>query len=308
MDLERKRIKAEIRENDDIHSLDFYADRLIWEDSPLSMPIAGIPSTLNHIYKKDLEAARRQIFSIGRIHFYLTGSVSDKDISYLCRLIEKVSFPVWKGNADNCTPIPASFGRREPSLFIKQARYYYVRISFDLSAGGGQNAALDYLYDLLFLGDSCLAYSKLSEEQGYIYSFDPCLEKYGNAGCLTLSFCVSGTHFLPAVRTALSIFVSLRQELPDLSRVRPTYTDNSLMLLDQPEQLNWIGGYENHILGVSDSSLADRKARYEAVTPKQVQILASRIFRKNNLSLAVKSAGRSVTSALLRKLIEESGL
>ena len=308
VDVERKRIKAEIRENNDLHSLDFYGDRLVWEDSPLSMPIAGSPSSLNHIHKSSLEQFRKKVFSPGRFHFYVTGAFSPQDISLLCSFVEKACLTDSNLRSDNQAPLPASFGKRKPSLFLKKARYCYARFSFDFFTGRHNPAALDYLYDLLFSGDSSLAYSMLSEQTGYVYSFDPCLEKYKNAGCLTLSFGASSQNFLPALKTAFSMFCRIREELPDLSRVRPTYTDNLPMLLDQPEQLNWIGGYENHILDLKDSSLSERQKRYEAVTPTEIKQGAREIFQKENLCLAVKAAGNAMTEEILQKVIFSSGL
>ena len=309
LNLERKRIKAEIRENNDLHSLDYYSDQLVWEDTPLSMPITGTHTSLARIFKKDLEKAKQRFLARDRIHFYLTGCVSDENLDLFCCLLNKVFLLDGTGeNPSNEAPIPASFGQRGPSVFFKQAPYCYVKFSFDLRTDDCDSAVLDYLYDHMFVGDSCKTYLRLSEETGYIYSFDPCLEKYNNIGCLTLSFEVSRHKLIPAVKAALSMFAEARNELPDLSRIRPSYVDNLPMLLDQPEQLNWIGGYEHHILNIPDTSLEHRRKRYESVSPKQVQWAARKIFRKKNLCLAVKVSGNTIKKEDLEQVIADSDL
>ena len=89
IDIERRRIKAEIREADDKNSLLSFSNAIVHKETSLSRPITGTLGSVSKITKTRLEEYREGIFSIGNFFFYLTGNFSQKDVSLLSSLIEK---------------------------------------------------------------------------------------------------------------------------------------------------------------------------------------------------------------------------
>ena len=60
------------------------------------------------------------------------------------------------------------------------------------------------------------------------------------------------------------------------------------MDLDEPEKLNWIMGYEGHILEQGFLDINSRKELYKKVTCDDITRLANEIFQLDNLVVSIK--------------------
>lgn len=303
IELEKQRVKAEIREKGYEKSLDCFTDQIIWKGTGLTRDIAGKIGTLNKMGKATLENAHKRMFSVNNIFFYLTGNVTEQQIQNLSSKIE--SFPVDETEPDhtNEAPIPDGFLQRNGQVEIKNNDYCLVRFSFDIDMKKYTNAEIDLLYDILFSGDSCVVYQELSEKSGLIYSFDARFEQYKNLGNVYFSYEIRHNVLMDSIEKILKRLHNLKQEMKDeLTHVIAPYVDNAYIMYDDVDDFNWSFAYENHILDCGYQSIEDRKNAYESVTVDRLKEIANEILTKENLVVTLKGQKKKIDLDKIREL------
>ena len=81
---ERARIKAEIREEGERTSLDFFTDRILYgEGHPLARFITGTAGSLNRFTAASLVKEKEALFSRENLFFYLSGSFPEGAVDHL---------------------------------------------------------------------------------------------------------------------------------------------------------------------------------------------------------------------------------
>ncbi len=300
IDIERKRIKAEIREEDEKSTLYQFRSEQVWENTSLSRSVLGNIKTLNRIGKHTLIAAQKLLLSKENIFFYVTGAFEQDDLNALLSLLSTAPIPSGAPERTGLAPIPPTFGDRTRDIRVKKGEQTMLSFSFDLYAEEYTDAERTLLYDLIFSGEACLFYQELSEKTGYIYSFSPSVETFRNLSVLSVQFEVQPKDLLPAAKCAASIFSSLTEHLTeDLDRVRPPYVDNADLLLDDCSAYNWTRAYETLFLSLPYPDLTSRKAAYESVTPHRLLSLAKTVFTPARMTVCVKG---NLEPPLIREL------
>lgn len=305
VDLERQRIKAEIREYDEKSTLDYFSDCIIWKDTPIARTIPGKMKILDALNRKRLIEAHGHTFTQENIFFYLTGAIDSAHIDLLRTFIDTYHIPSSSSRRNNLVPVPAGFFNRNAMVSHKVDKNCYVRFSFDTDTSQYTNAELDLLYDILFSGHSSIVYQELSEKRGLIYSHDACIEQYGNIGCLYFSFEVQPHNLYQAVEVMIEKLKELKKGITDeLACVKASYTDNSYILLDNTDDLNWHFAYENHILNCGYQDIEDRISAYSKVTPQRLTEVARNILQPSGLLLTVKGKKKDISISTLETLIK----
>jgi predicted Zn-dependent peptidase len=187
IDLERLRIKAEIREGDEKNSLAAFTLNAIYPDSPLKNPIVGTLRSVSSITGRKLEAYRKSIFTKENLFFYATGAVGEGEIASLMEALRGYDLP--HGEKRESLPrLPEAFGRRGGSVFLKSADFTMLRFNFDVDMSRVKSAELDLLYDLLLSGYGARFFVEMSEKRGLFYDISGGIDRYKNAGLFYFSF------------------------------------------------------------------------------------------------------------------------
>lgn len=306
IDMERQRIKAEIREYDDKSTLDYFTDQIVWEDTPLKNPITGKKKILNAIGKRKLCKNHEEMYTTNHIFFYLTGAVDAQHIHLLSKHAEKYQLKKSNEYRTNTAPIPKTFFKRNGLVEIKKNDVFYVRFSFDIDTSKYTKAELDLFYDVLFSGHSGIIYQELSEKRGLIYSHDASLEQYSNIGNLYFSFEVQQASLLTAIEIIIEHLHKLKKIFPrDLACLTAPYIDNALMMCDHTEDLNWNFAYENHILNCNYADINARINSYAAVTEKRLIEMANEIFTRPNLLLTLKGKKKKIDTQKIKERLSQ---
>ncbi len=302
---EKKRIKAEIREESERTTLDYFTDGILHEGTSLARTITGTASLLDTFTLSSLEAARQKMFSASNMFFYLTGNVTTENANYL--LSKAGSFPVntQEPRRENLAPISPAFFKRKATVAVKNRPRHVVRLSVDVDTTRYADAELILLYDILFGdGEGCRLHQVLSEDKGYIYSFRAGLELYRNIAVIGVSYEIPPSKLLPSVRLMTEALSSLKSHVGDsLEAVRAPYTKNAEMMLDDAADLNWNRAYETKILSLPYPNVAARAAAYGAVTEARIMTLAKEIFRPDNMTLTVSGKARRIDKEALRDIL-----
>ena len=305
INIERKRIKAEIREDDEKATLGHFSNQIVWEGTSAAQMITGLSSRLDKMGKSMLQEAHGKMIAADNMFFYVTGCAGEDELNYLKTAIEK--YPLKKMNLgkNNTVQIPVGFGKRAGKVAIKKSTDTVVRFSFDLDTNRFSQAAHMLLYDILFECENSKIHQALSEQSGFIYSFDSGMEQYRNIGNLYLQYEVQPSRLLDSVEIVAGILKDLKQGIDDeLDYVKAAYTDNSEIILDHASNLNWAQAYEGHILGRTNTDLDERRKEYEAVTAEMVTELTQHIFTLDNMVVTVKGKPSKRTENRIHEIIK----
>lgn len=325
--IERNRIKAEIREEDEKSSLGFFTGNIVWKGTSLARSITGQSSRLDKMGKTVLRQAHSRILSPSNGFFYVTGHAQEEALVYLKQAVERYALDATGGGQGagnhselrempasrndlaprrNLAPLPAAFFHRNGKVAVKKSKDTVIRFSFDIDTKKYSQAAYVLLYDILFDCENSKIHQALSEQSGYIYSFDPGLEQYSNIGNLYFQYEVQPARLLESAEIVMKLFHDLKQGIRDeLDYVKPVYIDNAELILDHAANLNWAQAYEGHILGKGSRNPEERKQEYEAVSPEQITALAKEVFVRRNLVVTVKGKKSKKLEQELENIVQK---
>lgn len=300
---ERRRIKSELRESDELHSLDYFTQQIVWENTSLKNTIGGTFSNLDRIGKQVLRQASEELLSVNNLFFYVTGCYSGEDISCLVHQIESYPLSVTAPFRENMAPVPGCFFNRNCHVAVKNSTYYYVRFSFDVDTGRYTEAENSLLFDMMFEGESCKIHQELSEKTGFIYSFGSSYERYNNLGNISVYYEVRPADLYTSIEKVIHVCSMMKYGLTDeLDYVLPPYVDNAELMLDDAEDFNWNRAYECHILSEHYRTIEERKAAYESVTIGRIMEMSGEIFKTSNLVVTMKAPKEKVDVERIRRI------
>jgi predicted Zn-dependent peptidase len=307
IDIERRRIKAEIREDDEDDGLFAFSRNLIWKKTSLAWPIAGKKSVLNTIKRKQLSAFQKKILSRDNYFYYVTGNASEDDIAFLGKTVSAYSPTPKSLKRDNVAPVPKRFFHRKNKVYFKKGSKVSVCFGIDVDAQKYSSAERQLLYDVLFDGDFCRVHQALSEEKGYVYSYDSSIEEYRNLAHIRLIYEVQEKNLYASVEEVFRIFASLKEDVGDaLEYAKPTYIDNAHFIEDDAEDYNWMMAYENHILKLPYHNIREKMKDYEQVSAERLKQICREVFRSENMVLAVEGKPSRIDLARLKQIRERS--
>jgi len=305
INLEKARIRAEKREDDEDSSLSRFTQKIVWENTTLANSIFGRAKALERLGVRTLQRVQDTICSSGNMFFYATGCFSPADIELLGRYVEQYHFPD-AGLRNNIAPVPERFFRRDGQIEIKNSVYHYLRFSFDIDITRYTYAELDLLYDVLFFGANSKIYMELSEKSGFIYSFDAGLERYLNIGNIYFWFEIDRKNILPAMQKSVDVLTQIKTSITDeLFAVMPLYVEHAELDLDNCESLNWDMAYQCHIMQNSYRSIEEKKKVYQRVTPDRIMEIAREIFTLDNLVVTLRTNKRAFKVEEARAIIQK---
>lgn len=308
LDIERKRIKSELRESDEKNSLEYFSEKIVWEGTPLSNTILGKNAVLDRIGITALCSAQKQLLSAGNILFYVTGNYGEDGLSYLSSAVGKKEIFSAGVIRDNNAKVPAFFGKRGGLIRIKNSKEHIVRFSFDVFSDRYSTAEIYLLYDILFSGECSKLFKGLSDESGMIYSYDASVERFSNIGTLSFLYEVGAKDVVRSVEKVVDILSGLKEGIFDeLEYARAYYVVNANCLLDEPEELNFQLGYTGKLLGQGYSRFEDRAESYKKVTAGRMTEIVREIFTADNLVLTFKEDKKRMDTDRIREIIGRLG-
>ncbi len=303
--VEKKRIKAEIREDSE-SSLDRFSDKAVFNGTPLERPITGSCGNVQRFGLKMLRAERKRVLTKENTFFYVGGSFREESIDFLALLIEKQE--IFSGTSfTNIAPLPALFGKRDCAVAVKNSASCSVKLSFDIKNGNYSLPELFCLSDCLFAGESCPMYRELSENTGLIYSYDEALLCFENVSFLSVSYEVRADKLMRSIETVIRMLKKAKTDAgARLKLVTPAYTDNAYLMLDSAETISSDFGYYNHILGCKYCSISDRISAFSSLSEERITALADEVFTSDNLVISVKGNKKNINVTEIKKIVKEN--
>lgn len=304
-ELEKKRVKAEIREEDYRTSLECFSNNIVWEGTPQTRSICGSCANIDKFSAKKISDFQKNVANRDNMFFYLTGAVNDSNVEKL--LFEIGRHTISGGTSyHNQVEVPAAFGNRSGEVYLKNSTYSIVRFSFDVDTSKYSDAAMELFFDVLFSGDSCIMFQSLSEKSGLIYGYDARFAKYNNIGNIYFSYEVQTSKLEETVKVVIDSLKKLKCDIGDkLEYVRAPYVDNAMILFDNPEEFNWNRVYENHILLCDYPDIDARIKAFSSVVNEDIRVIAEDVLQPKNLVVAMKSNKKKIDLNRIRSIVDE---
>ena len=301
---EKGRIKAEIREEDLRSSLDFYFDSIVWKNSEVEKIVLGYCKTIDRVSVKKINEFRQKVLSAGNCFIYATGNISDENLNALNKKISKLDICQINPGFTNTVTVNDEFFHREKKIWIKNNYWHYIQIGFDVDCSKYSGGVYDLLYALLFNGDKALVYNYLSEDNPIIYSYDSTFEQYDNVGNINFSFEVDRNKIEDVFKAVVELLNAAKDGRFNFEANLNSEMFNSELDLDKPSNLNWNMAYYNHILKTEPIDYSDEFYGRFRVTKKQVTDAAKDIFRRCNMTVAMKGNKKRINTDAIEKILE----
>ena len=305
---EKRLVLSEIQEDGAKDDVDFVSNKHIWEGTNLRNPILGIAASIKSLTLEVLQKEKEKIFARENLFFYVTGCFSDEDIGLLKKEIERYDLsgrPDTRNN--NIAQIPAGFMNRGAYTRISQRKNFMhdVKISFDFYLKQVSRLELSYLDSILSGGLCSLLRAELIEKRGLIYSFGSTIEQYSNIGVYYFAFTVHKSKLHETIKNFVSVLNAIKKGISDadMETTRVFKTDNQLLMLDDPENLNWTFAYENHVLQNSYTCVQEIAEAYSRITKQQLTETANKLFRPEYATLTSLGNKKGLSESKLQKAL-----
>ncbi len=303
-DNEKRRIKAEIREQDERASLDYFFNRIVWKDSEAEKTVLGYCKFLDNISVKKLNEFRNECFSQENCLIYITGNVNEKNIDKLKERINTFDIQKIKCMRNNSVSVNRDFFHRSCTVNVKDDYWHYVKMGFDVDCSKYSNAVLDLLYEILFKGDKALIHNYLSEENPLIYSYDSTLEQYDNIGNLNFKFEIDKNKIDEAITAIVKLLNDIKSGYFNFEANLKAVLYYAEMEFDRPDDLNWSMAYYNHILNTQPIDYSDELYGRFRITKEQVIDAAKEIFQVKNMTVAIKGNKKRINAKHLENILK----
>ncbi len=303
LDIEKKRIKAEIHE-DSSESLDAFADKVIWAGTPLTRKITGCCRDVDRYGIKLLKKMREQILSPENVLIYAGGNFSDQSIDKLKNKVSAYRLSSSDKRIFNA-PTPTEFCKRDCKVVLKKAQSTSVIVSFDIPQGEFSIPEIYCTEDLLFSGESSPFHMELSDTHGLIYGFDDNCTSYKNISVASVKYEVRADNLMKSLSLVLRFFANAEKTVAErFYLVNSFYTDFLDQELDDARSIVSGIGYHSRVLEQDYSSLDERKSAFTSVKLEKVKELARRTFRTDNLVIAI-GGNKKIDTKAVRTLAKE---
>ena len=297
------RIKAEIRENDERHTVKTLLKDHVWKGTALTNPITGRCGVLNRISRKQLEEYRKIIFFPGNVLVCLTGNIPQKQYQTIAASLSGMTLHDPQPHRQNMAPVPFDFGKRVPDVHIANGSYCTMALGFDIDNAKCPVGIRDLLHVTLFSGDNALFFRRLSEDNPLIYSYDAGMEQYRNISNMQISFEIDPNDILIVLR-------EIRLILEEICHGQFSFEVNLQKQLTQWQiqqdyvcEHNWAIAYDNYLLGEEPVYPGQPlMGRYEGISKDDMVRCAADIFKKSNLTLAIRGPKHKISK---EQILEE---
>lgn len=302
--IEKRRVKSEIREEDEKHSIDYHANKKVWKGTVLAKTVPGTIKDVEGTTLENVKEYHNDIRKNNNLFLYVTGKYTEKNLDRLYAILEEKNLANGEQRM-NIAPIPKKMFDRGGQVYIKKADVYEVRFSFDIDRQKCEPVEIYLLYDIMFNGESCKIFSELSDKSGLVYSYDSAIELYKNIGNMYFSYMVKGKNIKQSIRLVVDVIKKLKEDIDaSIMLAKQPYIDNASLEIDDCQGLNWMMAYEGHMLGCNFESLENRKKAYASVSEQRMLEVIDSIFNYNNMIINIGVKKNNIKSQEIKNIID----
>ncbi|PIR87963.1 MAG: hypothetical protein COU10_01840 [Candidatus Harrisonbacteria bacterium CG10_big_fil_rev_8_21_14_0_10_45_28] len=281
-----------------IEELHMYADmphrkiydqfmHLLYGDQPAGWDIGGNEKLLRTLKRKDFLDFREKHYLPKATTLIIAGGFDEKKILAQAKKLFALMPAGVKGKK-----LAVKESQVKPALSIhkKDSDQTHIRLGVRaFSMFDKDQYALEVLSDILGGGMSSRLFHKVREELGAAYYVRAEADLYTDHGYLAASVGVEHSKLKPVLEVILAEFTRLKDELvskDELIRAKSHLSGNVLLGLETSDSLAVYYGTQE-ILKRKSATPEELLKKINAVTAKQIQAVAQKIFIPKNLNLAM---------------------
>ena len=297
IDRERTVIQQEIRSSYDQPGA--WASRLLSQasfgDQKLGWPIAGTIETVEEMSRNDLVDHIAAWYVPENTVLSVAGNTTHKAV------VEEAQKLFGEQTGGEPPPIePAKEGRPERHIIVeaRDITQSNLRMSFRaVSRTDPDRYPLTIMNTVLGQGMSSRLFKEVRERRGLAYSIGSGVSRYNDTGLISISAGVAAENVSETTQVIKAELMKLVEELvgeEELTKARDYTTGSVRLSLETPMAFAQRTGERLLLLGEIEP-IDDVVERLQAVTSEDVQRVARRIFRDDNLSMSLVGPGADET-------------
>ncbi len=293
IDRERTVVQQEIRRAYDQPGA--WASRLLSEasfgDQQLGWPVSGTVETVEEMNRQDFMDHIGTWYVPQNMVISVAGNTSHKAVVEETRKL----FSEMKGDAAPSIE-PAKEGRPKHNIIVEDRDITQSNLGMSLRAVSRTDPdryPLTILNAVLGRGMSSRLFKEVRERRGLAYSIGSGVTRYNDTGVLSISAGVTAEHVTETTQVIKAELMKLVDELvgdKEMTKARDYTTGSFRLSLESPMALAQRTGELLLLLGEIEP-VDDIVERLKAVTAEDVQRVAKRLFRDDNLSMSLVGPG-----------------
>lgn len=260
---------------------------LLWPEQALGRTISGTPETVSKMTRADLWHYKKNYYHPANILVSVAGNVEHEEILEQVNSIFKTSR---KQKESNFEPAGSRQSKSRSKFFEKKTEQTHFVIGLHaLPRTHPDRYKLGLLHVILGANMSSRLFEEVREKRGLAYEIKSSVAAYHDTGAFTISAGVETKKTARAMRVILGELHKIRNKPVrpgELRRAKDYFM--SQVYLGVEDTLD-------HMLWVAEKALCagelpDKKEiceKVEAVTPEEIQQIAGKIFKTQNLNLAL---------------------
>jgi len=299
MEKEREVIQEELRMTNDYPSnrVDLLIDEVLWPNQTMGRDVGGTAESVSKITTEDVATYMRQQYNPGNTVVAVAGNITHGEVLDLVNEATKDWLPCESLDWERVTDAPL-----KPVAKVEYHRSEQSHICLALpgiSLNDPDRLPCAILNGILGDGMSSRLFLKLREEQGLAYDVSSTVSHYRDCGALVVYCGVEPQKTRAAIASVVDELRGMHDELPakELNKAKE-YAKGRLLLRmeDSRAMASWLGVQE---LLLDEVSTVDEIVQHiDAVTTDDVQRVAQRLLKGDNLRLAIVGPHRGVTAFL----------
>ena len=301
---EREVIQEELRMTYDNPSyrVDLLIDEAMWPEQAMGRDVGGTPDTVAAIGQRDIREYMTRQYNPANTVVAVAGNVTHEEV---VDLLEDATQDWRPQQSLDWEPVSGN-GEDGPLVRIERRRSDQSHLCLALP-GLALNDPERYTLSLLnvMLGDgmSSRLFLDLREVQGLAYDVSSSINHFRDCGSMVVYCGVEPRKTNDAVRAIMRQLGGMREEAEqrELNKAREYATGRLLLRMEDSRAVaSWMGSQE--LLQEQLCSVEEIVGRLNAVTPGDISALATRLFREEQLRLAVvgPQGGQKTLTGLLK--------
>ncbi|HZU76814.1 MAG TPA: pitrilysin family protein [Dehalococcoidia bacterium] len=298
VEIERERtvVQQEIRRSHDQPGswVGELLSKVVYGDQPIGWSIAGTIDTVQGIQRPDMVRHLSEWYVPTNIVLSVSGNVShDEVVERAARLWENGSAPAVPRVAPAAPEMPAE------RILCEERDIAQANIAIGMRSLARQDPdrfALTILNNILGRGMSSRLFREVRERRGLAYSVGASTSRYLDTGTFSISAGVSPENAVEAVQVIMGEVAKLVAEPvgeEELTKARDYAVGSFRLGLESTMALAQRAGESLLMLGMIEK-IEDVVTGLKSVTAADVQRVARRVFRADNLALAAVGHGLNV--------------
>ena len=282
-----------------------YVDNLVWENSPLSMPIIGNVNTIENITLEQIINYKKQYFNAKNLAIVITGNVSEEQIHTAANMLGKIKLNDFSTAAVNTKNTLISKASRKLKVqFIKcDWDYVDVNISFDIDNSNLAEASLTN--SIIGGGIGSLLSNTIREELGLVYDIYSRVDIYNEKSVFNIVFSTLKKNIYRCLEEVVIVLNNAKKDIATESIAANInyFTENSWYLLESPETLNEEIGWKVFAGEKVSFSIEEQIKTYKKINRQALMDFAKNTFLSKNAAVVILGNTKNTTKKAVREIM-----